>query len=86
MGTKGMDATTWYEIGYLGLVATAIGIAVQSRYQPLVRPSHLALLFATQPGFAALGGWLLMGDQMFWQHGIGSLCIVAGILISARRD
>ena len=86
MGTKGMDATTWYEIGYLGLVATAIGIAVQSRYQPLVRPSHLALLFATQPGFAALGGWLLMGDQMFWQHGIGSLCIVAGILISGRRD
>ena len=85
-GAVPLDASTWVELGYLGVVATAIGIAVQSRYQPLVRPSHLALLFATQPGFAALGGWLLMGDRMFWQHGIGSLCIVAGIVISARRD
>lgn len=86
LGAMPLDASTLWELGYLGLVATAIGIAVQSRYQPLVRPSHLALLFATQPGFAALGGWLIMGDRMFWQHGIGSLCIIAGIVISARRD
>jgi drug/metabolite transporter (DMT)-like permease len=74
----------WLEMLYLGVLATGIAIAVQSRYQPQVRPGHLALLFATQPLFAALGGWGLLGDSMSGQQVAGCGAILAGVLIAAR--
>ena len=81
-GSGAFDA--WIEMLYLGVIATGIAIAVQSRYQPLVRPDHLALLFATQPLFAALGGWALLGDSMSGQQLAGCGAILAGVLIAAR--
>ncbi|MGA0868009.1 MAG: DMT family transporter [Planctomycetota bacterium] len=74
----------WIEMLYLGVLATGIAIAIQSRYQPLVRPDHLALLFATQPLFAALGGWVLLGDSMTGQQFAGCGAILVGVLIAAR--
>lgn len=81
-GSDPFDA--WIEMLYLGVIATGIAIAVQSRYQPLVRPDHLALLFATQPLFAALGGWALLGDSMSGQQFAGCGAILAGVLVAAR--
>lgn len=88
MATESIGAASWsaaliLEIAYLGLLATGLGIAVQSIVQPRISPMHVALLFATQPMFAAICGWLFLGDVMTSLQLAGGATIVAGIVITS---
>ncbi|HLQ38298.1 MAG TPA: DMT family transporter [Planctomycetota bacterium] len=74
------DGILWFVILYLGVLATAVGIAVQSRVQPRIQPTHVALLFATQPLFAAVVGSACLGDQFGWSQLVGGAAIVAGVI------
>jgi len=69
---------------YLGLLATALGIAVQSRVQPRIRPGQVAVLFATQPAFAAAAGLLLLGDRLGAIEWTGGALIAIGVVIGGR--
>ncbi len=71
------------DLAYLGVLATAIGIAVQARVQPRIAPMHVALLFATQPLFAALAGWAALGDAMGKAQLLGGVLIVLGIVVTS---
>lgn len=71
------------QVGYLAFFATALGIAVQSIVQPKIAPMHVALLFATQPLFAALAGWSMLGDAMGAMQLVGGATIVVGIVVTA---
>lgn len=91
--TGGLAATTgtpiaWtgelcLAIGYLGILATAVGIGVQSLVQHKVPPTHLALLFALQPLFAALCGWALLGDVLTSLQLAGGALIVLGVVVTS---
>ena len=70
-------------IAYLGLLATALGIGVQSLVQHKIPPTHVALLFSLQPLFAALFGWLCLGDQMGSMQMLGGGVIVAGVVLTS---
>jgi drug/metabolite transporter (DMT)-like permease len=72
------------DVLYLGLLATALGIGVQSTVQPRIPPTQIALLFATQPGFAAAAGWILRGERLGVLHWLGGTAIVLGIVIASR--
>lgn len=71
------------QIGYLGFLATALGIAVQSKVQHRIPSTQAALLFATQPLFAALIAWSCLGDHMAGLHLIGGVTIVAGVVVTS---
>lgn len=75
--------TLWLQLAYMSLLATALGIAVQSLAQPKIPPMHVALLFASQPLFAAVGGLCLMGDSMGAAQWAGGALVVAGIVVTA---
>lgn len=80
------NACTWRlgaDLAYLGVLATGIGIAVQVRVQPDVPPLHVALLFSTQPLFAAAAGALLLGDAMRGLQAAGGGAIVLGIVVTS---
>jgi len=84
----GLEAVVWtpwllFLIAYLGLFATALGIGVQSLVQHKVPSTHLALLFALQPLFAALVGWATLGDQMGTMQLLGGGVIVAGVVVTS---
>ncbi|MFK7741545.1 MAG: DMT family transporter [Planctomycetota bacterium] len=71
-------------LAYLGVLATGVAIGVQATVQPKIPPTHVALLFAMQPLFAALSGWLFQGDSLGpWQWAGGAL-IVLGVIAVAR--
>jgi len=72
-----------FAIAYLGLLATALGIGVQTKVQHKIPPMHLALLFALQPMFAALIGWAALGDQMGPMQWVGGAVIVAGVIVTS---
>lgn len=72
---------------YLGVLATGVSIAIQSKIQHRIPPTHLALLFALQPLFAALIGWAWLGDRMGPLELLGGATIVAGVTFtSLDRD
>lgn len=79
----GTDAVVLGNVAFLGVFATAIGIAVQSRVQPRIAPSRVAVLFATQPGFAALGGAVLLGDRLAPLEWLGGGMIATGVLLAS---
>jgi drug/metabolite transporter (DMT)-like permease len=70
-------------IAYLGLLATALGIGVQTSVQHKIPPTHVALLFAMQPLFAALIGWLVLGDRLGGMQLLGGAVIVAGVIVTS---
>lgn len=70
-------------IAYLGVMATAVGIGVQSLVQHRIPSMHLALLFALQPLFAALVGWLTLGEQLGSMQMLGGACVVGGVLVTS---
>jgi drug/metabolite transporter (DMT)-like permease len=79
-------AMTWglgAAVAYLGVLATALGIGVQSLVQHRVPPVHLALLFALQPLFAAFFGWLFLADSLGPLQLLGGAVIVTGVVLTS---
>ena len=65
------------------MLCTAIGIALQSRVQPRIPPLHVALLFTTQPLFAALTGWATLGESLGARDLAGAALIIAGVVVTS---
>src|SRR5262245_22516079 len=79
---RGADPTVWLCIAFLGVFALAVGISVQSTVQPRIPSTQVAVLFATQPGFAALGGAVFLGDRMTALEWCGGALIGVGVLVA----
>ncbi len=56
---------------------------MQSKVQHRIPSTQAALLFATQPLFAALIAWSCLGDRMAGLHLIGGVTIVAGVVLTS---
>lgn len=69
---------------YLGVLATGVAIGVQASVQHKIPPTHVALLFALQPLFAAIAGWLFQDDQLEPMQWVGGALIVTGVVIASR--
>ena len=71
------------QLSYLAVLATSVAIGVQAVVQPRIAPTHVALLFATQPLFASLAGWLILDERLGLMQVGGGVAIVGGIVIAA---
>jgi drug/metabolite transporter (DMT)-like permease len=71
-------------IGYLGVLATGMAIGIQANVQHKIPATHVALLFALQPLFAAIAGWAFQGDQLEPMQWVGGALIVAGVIVASR--
>jgi drug/metabolite transporter (DMT)-like permease len=67
---------------FTGVVVTGLGLLVQVWAQRLTSPTHTAVIFATEPVFGALFGWLLAGEVLTALALCGCLLILAGMLIA----
>jgi drug/metabolite transporter (DMT)-like permease len=70
-------------VAYLGVLATAVGIGLQSKVQHRIPPTPLALLFALQPLFAALFGWSFLDDRLAAVQFAGGAAIVFGVIVTS---
>jgi drug/metabolite transporter (DMT)-like permease len=64
-----------------GLFATALAYAVQTAAQRATPPTHTALIFSTEPVFAALFAFLLAGERLAPPQVFGATLILAGMLV-----
>ena len=66
--------------------ATVAAFYLQSRFQPLTTPNRAAILFASEPVFAALTTALVRGESGLSRRGwMGAALIVAGVGIAEIR-
>ena len=76
---SGMDLVG---IGFLGILATALTLFVQNFAQRFTDPTHVAIIFATEPVFAGVFGWWLLGETLTGVQIIGAALILVGMLIA----
>lgn len=76
------DGTAWKGIGLTAVLATAVAFWVQNRFQPHVSAAHTAILFASEPVFAALFGFWLLGERLGGAQWAGAGLILGAILVA----
>lgn len=83
----GGDAGTWtFEAAsgtiYLAVVATAIAIFVQSKFQRESTPTRAAVIYSFEPVIAAGVAWMLIGERLEGWGLAGAAVIFSGLLAS----
>ena len=72
----------WAGAAFLGIMATAIAIGVQSSVQRYTTIIHASLIFTLEPVFAAVFGFWLQGDRLGLIALAGAALIISGMLIA----
>ncbi len=79
-GAHPFSASTAIAIVICGLFASAGALLAQTIAQRFTPPTHTALILGTEPVFAVLAGWLLLGERLGPWGLAGCLLILAGML------
>ena len=74
-------ALVWVDLLFLSIVCTAGAFIVQNLAQKFTSPTHVALIFTGEPVFAALFGYVFVGEILSTQGIIGAVMIVSSMLL-----
>ena len=74
-GTLVLPSSSLFEVLYLGLLATALGLSIQVKAQKMISPSEASLIFSLEPVFATIFSALLLHDTITWRSFLGMLMI-----------
>ena len=67
---------------YLGVVATAAIISLQTWGQSRSSANEAAVIYAFEPGCAAIFGYLWLGETMAWNGLLGAALLISGMIVS----
>lgn len=76
----------WSVIVYLGLVATAIVIWLQTLAQRWIRSDEAALLYTLEPIFSAIFSFWLLGEQLGVSGFIGATFVLSAMIVSQSHQ
>lgn len=69
------------EIGFNGVLGTAFALWAQNYYQVIVPSAQVAVIFSSEPIFAALVAWLLFHGTISANLAAGGMFVLVGIII-----
>ena len=78
---SGIMAAIW-PLLFCGIITTGVAFTIQVVAQKNTSPAHAALIMQLETVFAALSGWLLLGETMSLRGLMGAALILAGMLVS----
>lgn len=70
---------------YGGLGSVGIAYTLQVVAQRNAHPAHAAIILSLESVFAAIGGWLILGEMLSTRSKIGCVLMFAGMLFSQLR-
>lgn len=70
---------------YGGVMSVGLAFSLQLIAQKNVKPSHAAIILSSESLFAAIGGWILLNEQLSHREITGAVLILAGIILSQLR-
>lgn len=84
-----IETTTWQAIAdaalpifYGGIVSVGVGFTLQVVAQREAHPAHAAILLSMEALFAAVGGWIILGETLSFRGMVGCLLMLTGMLVS----
>jgi len=75
----------WPAIVYGGALSVGVGYTLQVVAQRDAAPAHAAVIFSMEGVFAALAGWLALGETLSPRALSGAVVMLAGLLVSQCR-
>jgi drug/metabolite transporter (DMT)-like permease len=67
---------------YGGLLSVGIAYTLQVFAQQKAHPSHAAIILSLETVFAAIGGWLILGENLSFRAMAGCALMLSGMLIA----
>ena len=67
---------------YGGIMSVGVAYTLQVYAQKSAPPSHAAIILSLESLFAALGGWLILNEEMNTMKIFGCLLMLTGVIIS----
>ncbi len=67
---------------YAGLLSVGIAYTLQVVAQKNAQPSHAAIIMSLESVFAAVGGWLVLGEKLSPRESLGCFLMFAGMILS----
>jgi drug/metabolite transporter (DMT)-like permease len=64
------------------IIATVFAFLVQTSMQRFISHTNTALIFCTEPVFAALYAWLVLNERLGIYGYLGAVCILVGMVVS----
>jgi drug/metabolite transporter (DMT)-like permease len=77
--------TEWVAVLGLALVCSAFGFVVQPIAQKFTTPERTGVLFALEPVFAVLFGFIFLQEMLQLQGYIGAILVLCGVFISGIK-
>ncbi len=74
----------WIAILYTGILSSAVGYTLQTVSQRALHPAVASLIMSMESVFAALFGWLILGQTMTPRELLGCCLIFAAIILVTR--
>ena len=75
-----MDTNVLTALIITSVFATALAFLIQTSVQKYTTPTRVALIFAMEPVFAAITGFIWAGDRLSMSAFLGCLLIFAGMI------
>jgi len=75
----------WLSLLYLGMIATAGMLLLQAMAQRHVSADKAAVVYAMEPVFAALFGWLWLGEALGNRAALGGAMVVVAVIVSELK-
>lgn len=72
----------WFPIVYGGVMPVGVAYTLQVVAQKDAPPTHAAVILSLEAVFAALGGWIVLGEAMTLRAGAGCALMLAGMLLA----
>jgi drug/metabolite transporter (DMT)-like permease len=90
VGTRGglsvpMSAIPWGRILYLGLVATAFILALQTWALGKTKPVRAGVIYSLEPVFAVVVAMTFFGEGMSAREVLASIAIMVGVLVAELK-
>jgi drug/metabolite transporter (DMT)-like permease len=77
-----LDSDVVIALVITSILATALAFLIQTSVQKYTTPTRVALIFAMEPVFAAITGYIWAGDRLSYTAVAGCLMIFAGMIFS----
>lgn len=74
--------TSWWTIVYTGILSVGVGYTLQIIGQRLAPPTDAAIIMSLEAVFAAIFGWLLLGERLSATQILGCLLMVTAMVLA----
>jgi drug/metabolite transporter (DMT)-like permease len=77
-----LNPTVWIALLITSVFATSLAFWAQTHFQRYTTPTRVALIFATEPVFAAITGVLAADETLTTKMILGCVCIFIGMILA----